>query len=439
MLYASEPQIRVGIMSADSVQFRLLGCYECSVRDASVPVSDGTMTVSHEWLMSHGCGDDNMPQITFCPTHENDSFELMDVMIGIGFHWQRSETQRFRGQLILKAIDGRVWAINTVGLETYLFCVIASEMKATSSVELLKAHAVVSRSWLLAQLGDRQASIKTPTYRPLTGQEMLKWYDREDHEHFDVCADDHCQRYQGLTRADNDVVRQAIAETRAEILTSDGHVCDARFSKCCGGVSEKFSTCWQPIDYAYLMPVLDTDADVAMPDLTDHAEAQKWIETSPEAFCNTQDPDILQQVLNHYDRETTPDFYRWQVSYTARELTDIVERKSGLRFGLITDMVPLQRGPSGRIISMRIEGTERNIVVGKELEIRRWLSESHLYSSAFVVEKEGDKFTLKGAGWGHGVGMCQIGAAVMSHRGYDYKQIVKHYFRDSTLEKGWSL
>lgn len=438
MYFDKEPQIRVGIVSADTISFVLHGKYQCNSKlvDAE-PDKLHTFTVD---TINEFFAEAKNSELVFSPLEASATFELRDVMIGIGFHWQRTETQLFAGSLSFMLIDGKLWAINTIGLETYLFCVIASEMKATSQLQLLKAHAVVSRSWLLAQLQNKKQQQAVHKYRPLAADQLIRWYDREDHTHFDVCADDHCQRYQGLTRADNPVVRQAIDQTQAQILTSEGAICDARFSKCCGGVSEKFSSCWQDVDFPYLMPVADSPlGESGFSCLEAEESANEFIMSDPDAFCNTTDPEILSQVLNNYDRETTPDFFRWRVEYSAEELTRLVNNKSGRRFGTIVDLQPLRRGPSGRIIELKIVGSEASCVIGKELEIRRWLSPTHLYSSAFVVVRspKGERFTLLGAGWGHGVGMCQIGAAVMSYRGYDYQQILSHYFKTSKLQRAW--
>ena len=332
-----------------------------------------------------------------------------------------------------------------IGVEDYLISVISSEMSATASLELLKAHAVISRSWLLAQmeknkmLADGQDTYTTCTQ---TDEELIKWYDREDHLHFDVCADDHCQRYQGITRASTETVREAVAATRGELLMYDGKICDARFSKCCGGVFEEFRSCWEEVEHPYLAKQRDSKTATELPDLTIEAEADRWIRTSPEAFCNTADAKILSQVLNHYDQETTQ-FYRWTVTYGQDELAALIRERSGIDFGRIIDLIPVERGTSGRLIKLKIVGSKRTLTIGKELEIRRTLSTSHLYSSAFVIDKADisdgipGRFTLTGAGWGHGVGLCQIGAAVMGERQYPYDEILLHYYIDASIEKAY--
>lgn len=370
-------------------------------------------------------------------------FELRDVTIGVGFHWQRNEAQRFTGQLRIVADGGRLTAINIVGAEEYLRSVISSEMSATSSEELLKAHAVISRSWLMARVSEtRHIADRTAWHDDCTDEmpdEIIRWYDSGDHSIFDVCADDHCQRYQGMTRVTTPTVDRAIEATRGQVLMDGGVLCDTRFSKCCGGVLEQFENCWEPVPHPYLTARRDSDRPDDYPDLSVECNAEEWILGSPSAFCNTDDAEILSQVLNDYDRETRQ-FYRWRVEYTREEIASILRERSGIDFGYIVDLVPVARGTSGRLYKLEIVGTRRTVTVGKELEIRRWLSRSHLYSSAFVVERiapDADgipqRFVLHGAGWGHGVGLCQIGAAVMSARGYDFTSILSHYYPGSSL------
>ena len=381
-------------------------------------------------------------ELFFEPASPSAFFELKAVTIGVNFHWERKEDQRFRGALNLIIDNEGILFINQVDAEEYLTCVISSEMSATASKELLKAHAVISRSWLLAQVEKNaylaQSKKKYQSYYR-DNEQLIRWYDREDHIHFDVCADDHCQRYQGITRASLPIVEEVVRETRGEVLTDGESICDARFSKCCGGVTEQFEHCWEPIPHSYLIAVGD-NAENELPDLTNEEEADEWIRTSPNAFCNTADKNILSQILTNYDHETT-DFYRWQITSTQKELSDLLHRKTGMTFGDILDLIPLQRGTSGRIEKLKIVGSRRTFTIGKELEIRRSLSETHLYSSAFVADKEElqhgipQRFTFYGAGWGHGVGLCQIGAAVMSTQGYDYKQILSHYFKGAVIEQ----
>ena len=369
-------------------------------------------------------------------TPERPTFLLKNVRIGIGFHWDRLEDQEFEGTLEIRDnADGTQTAINCLDVEDYLSSVITSEMSATSSLELLKAHAVISRSWVLRPI----ISPSTGTDKPdLSDPDRhVVWYERDAHEGFDVCADDHCQRYEGITRRDEHPeaaanVQKAIDATRGQVLMYDGKVCDARFYKSCGGATELFENAWANEHYPYLEAVRD-EIGTPLPDLTIEENAQAFIRTSPSAYCNTTDARVLSQVLNNYDQETK-DFYRWTVQYTKEELSDIIRERSGIDFGEILDLVPIKRGPSARLYEMQIVGSKRTMVIGKELEIRRWLSKSHLYSSAFVVDRneQGD-FILTGAGWGHGVGLCQIGAAVMADKGYTYEQILAHYFPGSEL------
>lgn len=418
--YEGTPLVSVGIVGAESITFTLNGCGEDG--------SSRTATIHNGLIQYDGKAH---TRLCFKPQSPDDSFSLMDVVIGVNFHWQRLETQTFRGSLRLLADGGKIWAINDLPVEDYLESVISSEMSAQSSLPLLMAHAVISRSWLMSQIDGNTA----PNTQASHGDAFIRWYDHTDHTLFDVCADDHCQRYQGITKETSPNVAEAIRRTRGELLTYGDEICDARFSKCCGGAMEEFQYCWDDTPKPYLKGIGDTPEET-IPDLTVEENARQWILSSPKSFCNTTDKRILSQVLNDYDQETT-DFYRWRVSYTQEELSKLVEKKLGAGLGTITDMRPLKRGTSGRICELRITGTKKTIVVGKELEIRRALSESHLYSSAFVVEKQGDTFTLIGAGWGHGVGLCQIGAAVMGDKGYAYDEILRHYYPGAEIEKAW--
>lgn len=434
------PIINVGIMTSKAISFVCHGEYVATEQNRFVSGEQRALWVNGKVVYEGQL----YPEISFEPTAADASFDLKAVTIGVDFHWQRQEDQRFKGALRLVATPEGILVINRIDAEEYLTSVISSEMSANASKQLLKAHAVISRSWLLAQVEKnfRLAGSLAHPYQSCRRDEesLIRWYDREDHKRFDVCADDHCQRYQGITRATNPIVRQVIKETRGEVLMADGEICDARFSKCCGGVTERFESCWEPVPHSYLVPLRDSEHPADYPDLTQEEEARSWILGTPDAFCHTTDKEILAQVLNNYDQETT-DFYRWQVRYTQEELAELIHRKTGMDFGQIIDLVPLERGSSGRIIRLRIVGTRRSFVIGKELEIRRTLSETHLYSSAFVVEREeiGEgvprRFRLVGAGWGHGVGLCQIGAAMMGATGYDYRAILAHYFPGSLIEK----
>lgn len=432
-----EPKVHVGILFEPQIEFILLNPYRINGMEIS---GKQVVTYNEGRILWNGRLYD---ELLFEPVNEaTDAFELLDVTIGINFHWERKEDQRFLGSLKIIVENKKLTGINVIHVEDYLTSVISSEMSATASLELLEAHAVISRSWLLAQIHKNKEITETQTeYSAFTqtDEELIRWYDREDHTRFDVCADDHCQRYQGITRASTAIVQEAVHETHGEILTDGESICDARFSKCCGGVTEQFEHCWEPVPHSYLTVVRDSK-ETSYPDLTDPIEAEMWIRNSPNAFCNTTKKKILSQVLNNYDQETI-NFYRWKVSYTQDELSELIHRKSGIDFGEIQDLVPLKRGTSGRIEELQIVGTRRIYTIGKELEIRRTLSETHLYSSAFVVDKEDirvripQRFVLTGAGWGHGVGLCQIGAAVMGEKGYAYTKILEHYFRGAFIEK----
>ena len=390
-------------------------------------------------------------ELSFTPQQDTYSFfELQDVTIGINFHWERKEVQRFKGELKIIVEDDRLTAINIIPIEDYLTSVISSEMSATASLELLKAHAVISRSWLLNKLKVANGKLKVIMHPDNTANfelstlpsQLIKWYDHEAHKNFDVCADDHCQRYQGITRTSTPQAIEAVFATRGEVLMYEGEICDARFSKCCGGAFEEFQNCWENVKHPYLIGQRDSKTDTRLPDLTKEVEADKWIRTSPAAFCNTHNKQVLSQVLNNYDQETT-DFYRWRVCYSQQELSELIHKRSGIEFGKIIDLIPVERGTSGRLVRLKIVGTLRTLIIGKELEIRRTLSSSHLYSSAFVVDKEykedekeiPSRFILTGSGWGHGVGLCQIGAAVMGEQGYKYKEILSHYYPGSAIEQ----
>lgn len=441
-----EPQVSVGIMSRSSMRFSLNMAYTAKGETVQ---GEQEVEYSEGGILWRG---NLYRELTFTPQEKHASFSLYDVTIGIKFHWERQETQMFSGTLKLVVDEEKIVAINVLPVEDYLISVISSEMKASASLEFLKASAVISRSWLYAQIEKRKASsnheggffsfTKTDT-------EMIRWYDREDHTIFDVCADDHCQRYQGITRASNEAVVKAVKATRGQILMMDDEVCDARFAKCCGGATEAFSSCWEDKDMPYLQPTRDLPLDnltglhPALPNLANEAEAEKWIRTAPPSFCNTSDKEILSQVLNDYDRETT-DFYRWKVEYEQEELAELISTNLKMDFGQIKKLTPVTRGPGGHISRLCIEGTAKTLMIGKELEIRRVLSTTHLFSSAFIVDTEGagmdgipTRFIILGAGWGHGVGMCQIGAAVMGAKGYNYTEILKHYYQNVEIKSAY--
>ncbi len=437
-----QPTVSVGIMSEKEISFELNNVYTLSTPgcDCTCEVKGPQTAVEQNGKVLWNGKE--YTELMFTPKGIG-TFWLRGVTIGVNFHWERKEDQKFGSALRIIVENGKLTAVNIIGVEDYLTSVISSEMSATASEELLKAHAVISRSWLLAQIEKNKEIVAANADYCATTQtedELIKWYDREDHINFDVCADDHCQRYQGLTRASTAIVRKAIDATWGELLMDGSKICDARFSKCCGGVFEEFQNCWEPVKYSYLVKVRDGKNPQDIPDLTVEENAREWIMTSPEAFCNTTDQKILSQVLNNYDQETV-NFYRWKEEYTQKELSELILKRSGVDYGNIIDLIPVERGTSARLIKLKIVGTKKTMTIGKELEIRRTLSPSHLYSSAFVVEKEGDengvpaKFTLYGAGWGHGVGLCQIGAAVMGEQGYKYKEILLHYFVGAAIER----
>ena len=437
--WKQEPMVSVGIVSGEEIRFQLNGTYTIGNKEVTgkqtVKFKDGQIL----WDSAA------YQELCFTPQNDDISFTLEDVTIGVDFHWERKEAQTFLGKLRFVVDGDKLWAINELPVERYLASVISSEMSATSSLELLKAHAVISRSWLLVQMRRRKAiemGIQTASAPvKVSDEEGVVWYDSDAHTLFDVCADDHCQRYQGITKATSPHVEEAIKATRGQLLMNGKEICDARFSKCCGGVSEEYEYCWDNTHKPYLLSVVDNAPLGTAPtiDLTDEKTAQEWILSSPEAFCNTKDAAVLGQVLNNYDQETQ-DFYRWTVDFKQSELAELIRRKSGLDFGEIIDLQPLERGKSGRITRLKIVGTKLTRIIGKELEIRRTLSESHLYSSAFVVERSEvvnnvpQHFHLVGAGWGHGVGLCQIGAAVMGEKGYQYDEILHHYYQNAAIE-----
>ena len=373
------------------------------------------------------------PSIRLTP-EKASTFSLSNVTLGKTFHWERKENQTFRGDLIFRRReDGTITVLNEIPLEDYLTSVISSEMNADSPMEFLKAHAILSRSWLLAALEQKKATKRTSTsVTSISEEEVIRWYDRQDHDIFDVCADDHCQRYQGLTKIVSSQAQEATRETYGRLITYQGKICDARYAKCCGGLTEEFATAWDDQRVPYLESI--SDASVSHPSIRTEEEAQRWILSAPQAYCNTQGKALLDNVLPDVDRETG-NFLRWTVDYRREELEEILQKKSGLDFGTLQDIVPLRRGPSGRISRLKIVGSKKRMVVGKELEIRRWLSRSHLYSSAFVVTFEAGRVIFHGAGWGHGVGLCQIGAAVMATQGFSAEEILRHYFRNIEIRK----
>ena len=438
--YDKEPEVKVGIVSGQKIHFSLNKPYlakgETVIGEQEVEFSEGGVLWNGNQYSS----------LTFHPQSADASFSLNDVTIGVNFHWERKETQTFLGTLRFVVESDKICAINELPVEKYLESVISSEMSATSSLELLKAHAVISRSWLLAQMKKRRDVAESGNnFFSFTKKEdmLIRWYDREDHTIFDVCADDHCQRYQGITKETSPHVAEAIRQTKGQVLLDGDEICDARFSKCCGGVTEEFQYCWEDTPKNYLTAVRDIALGIesTLPNLTNEEEAEKWIRFNPPAFCNTQDKRILSQVLNDYDQETV-DFYRWKVTLTQEKLQQLIADRLKMDLGSILDMKSVERGTSGRISKLQIIGTEKTFTIGKELEIRRTLSDSHLLSSAFIVDKYDidelgvpQRFELIGAGWGHGVGLCQIGAAVMGEEGYLYDAILLHYYQGAEIKK----
>jgi SpoIID/LytB domain protein len=436
------PQVRVGIMNEPMLDVVFNGEYRVG---GAACTGEHHMTCADGQVLWNG---QRYGELLFEPVDvDAASFALKAVTIGVSFHWKRQEDQTFKGALHIIVENDKLTPVNVLSVEDYLLSVISSEMSANASLELLKAHAVISRSWLLAQIHTEETVHRAECHNDEPGEmmdtpdELVKWWDRDDHVNFDVCADDHCQRYQGITRATTDKVAKAISATWGQVLMQGGALCDARFSKSCGGVMEEFENCWEPHHHDYLQARRDGKDEADFPDLTLEDNAAEWILSSPSAFCNTRDPEILSQVLNDYDQETK-DFYRWKVEYGQAELAALIRQRTGIDYGRIRDLQPVARGTSGRLYRLRIVGEKRERIIGKELTIRYALSPSCLYSSAFVVEKhdvDADgypaKFVLRGAGWGHGVGLCQIGAAVMGAQGYDYKQILLHYFVGASIEK----
>lgn len=412
-----EPEIQVGLLSNKEISFTLHGKYHVVTPIGNPAPTQRIMEGEQKVLLENNLiqwNGGSFKELLFFPIDpEKNLMELKNVMIGKQFHWQQQEDQSFQGALRLIIEKDEITAINIISTERYLTSVISSEMSATASLELLKAHAVISRSWLLAQLTTQKNS-NLQSCGKETEDEIIRWYNRSAHQHYDVCADDHCQRYQGVSKVTTEAAKEAVEQTRGEILIYNGEICDTRFSKCCGGVTEVFSTCWEDKDYPYLTNVIDP-------------------------YCGLADQHILNQVMVNYDQQTT-DFYRWTVTYTQQELHDLLLTKTGIDFGDIIDLEPLARGTSGRIFKLKIVGSKRTLTIGKELEIRKTLSKSHLFSSAFSIEKEGEdliptQFVLHGSGWGHGVGLCQIGAAVMGEQGFKYKEILLHYYKGAKVER----
>lgn len=450
-----EPLIQVGLLSeVKSVRFALTGQFK-NLSGEIVEPGEYVATLQEDKIFVKGAASFATSTIALEPLDfAACEFKIYDVVIGINFHWERKEDQTFQGSLNIIQEDEHLSIINELPVESYLVSVISSEMSASCPAELLRAHAIVSRSWLLAQLvsakriaasqNDEQA--KTPVKPPQNGvgvEEIIKWYDRENHAKFDVCADDHCQRYQGISKAFSPEAFAAVQATSGKVLVFQDEICDARYSKSCGGMSEFYAAAWEEKDVPYLSAVYDWQGEkenFALP-LTDEANAKAWIEASPKAYCSTQAKELLSRILPGFDQETL-DFYRWRLHYSQDEVQELLRTRAGLHLGAIISMEAVERGASGRIIKLKITGSEKTVILGKELEIRRALSSSHLYSSAFVIKAQQsadadypEAFELAGAGWGHGVGLCQIGAAVMADSGFNHQQILEHYFTGAKLQR----
>jgi len=446
--FTSEPVIRVGLLSAvPSAEITLQGTFVTQTGQRT-PEGSYQVRASGDGIELAGVIDLAGRNIVLRPADPTRCrFTVHGITIGIQFHWERKESQSFEGALALERIEDGINVVNEIPIEAYLASVISSEMSASSPGELLRAHAIVSRSWLLFQLrGPVSSELASTAPREDADQyddQIIRWYDRQSHSEFDVCADDHCQRYQGTTKAASPAVFEAINATRGRVLVFGDQICDARYSKSCGGMTECYSAAWEDVSVPYLKPVYDGAGNpygFALP-LTEEGNARDWIISSPPAFCNVGSPELLARILPGFDQETR-DFYRWRVEYGARDLSELARDRLGVDFGQITDLQPVERGYSGRLIKLRVVGEKKSLVIGKELEIRRALSRSHLYSSAFVVERQIDAgtarpcgFTLAGAGWGHGVGLCQIGAAAMAAAGFGHKDILTHYFRGAAIDK----
>jgi SpoIID/LytB domain protein len=444
----NSPKIKVGILTnQNSLSFYVYGDYilneKLKLKDKKLTaVPNGSKIILKE--------NDRIifsdQELKFIPVQGNDKieeakykFEVENVVIGIDFHWEQKERETFEGSFSIINKNGKLSLINEIEVERYLQSVISSEMNSESPFEYLKAHSIVSRSWLLAQLNTKINGRLESNFQ-ITESEKIIWYDKIEHEDFDVCADDHCQRYQGLTRLYNTRALDAVRETYGMVLTYNDQICDTRYSKSCGGITEEFQNVWQDVYFPYLKSVYDSEnQDQDFPQTEE--EFKKFIKSNPEAYCNTNDEELLKKVLNDFDLNTK-DFFRWKIEIKQLALKTLLAIKLGIDFGEIINLIPLERGKSGRIKKLKIIGTKKEFTIGKELEIRRALSEKHLYSSAFVIEpvyKEGNeipcKFILYGAGWGHGVGFCQIGGAVMAAQGKSFEEILKHYFPDAELKK----
>ena len=438
--------IHVGLLAHTTIDFQLEGQFWlCKKSKLTIEPGNYRISIINKQLQLLG---ENLSffsghEMALEPVGKNPTFVIKGVTIGINFHWQQKEDQKFGGSLKFMMAQDTIQAVNIVDVEDYLQSVISSEMSPKASLEFLKAHAVISRSWVLSQINKQNKTQKEEVQQHTPETIIEKWYDHEDHQLFDVCADDHCQRYQGKSKIISKKAIKAVEATKGEVLMYKGNICDARFSKCCGGATENFENVWEDIYHPYLSKIVDSEVGgSSCVDLRVEKEADHWIRNKPQAFCNTSDPKILSQVLPDFDQKTT-DFFRWEVTYPQKELASLLKKKSTIDFGEIISLEAVKRGHSARIIHLKVTGTKQTMVFGKELEIRKWLSESHLYSSAFVVDHLNpingipSEFKLIGAGWGHGVGLCQIGAAVMGEKGFSYKQILNHYYNRAEIKKAF--
>jgi len=443
----NNPEISIGILSNKEIMFDLYGEFFENATNKTLSGNFLATLNNNKIILTQNSREIlSSEEIVLTPKDiEEESFVLYDVVIGKQFHWERKEKQRFRGTLKIIIDENNLIAINIIPLDDYLVSVISSEMSSNCSIELLKAHAIVSRSWVLAQL--EKTKNFSSINEVITENEIIRWYHRNDHTKFDFCADDHCQRYQGITKILNEKAYEAVDMTRGLVLTYDNKICDTRYSKCCGGITESYENVWEPVKYHYLVPVLDYKFEVEGLDydLTKEENFEQWLKSSPHSFCNTTNKKILSQILNSFDIQenisSEQNYYRWKVEYLQDEISDIIKSKSGIDFGNIIDLIAVERGYSGRIVRLKIIGTKKTLTIGKELEIRKTLSKTHLYSSAFIVKKENiidnipQKFILYGSGWGHGVGLCQIGAAVMGEMGYLFDEILLHYYKGAKIHK----
>jgi SpoIID/LytB domain protein len=445
MLPKEEPLLNVGILTDKKISFELYGDYQAfGFKDTFSGVFAAEVRNNVIVCSNNDTKLEISDEIEFDPSDPiSESFLIKDVVIGSGFHWERKEKQRFNHTLKIISEGQNVIATNVIPLESYLASVISSEMSAKSPLELLKAQAVVARSWVLAQ--NEKANKKGIEKNNSQGfleleDEIVKWYDNKEHKLFDVCADDHCQRFQGVTKITSEAAREAITQTKGIVLLSEENICDTRYSKCCGGITEFYENVWEPVKHSYMSSVIDYkyEPETFSIDFSDENNARKWITGNPPAFCNTTDEKTLSNILIDYDRETK-NFYGWQISYEQKELSELIKDKCGIDFGDILDLVPIERGASARLVKLKIIGTKKELTVGKELEIRRILSDTHLYSSAIIIDKSEEdipkQFIIKGAGWGHGVGLCQIGAAVMAQKGFQFDAILLHYFTNANLKR----